>query len=162
MQSLMDSIGVFAISFAIVVVIAGAGMLATDVGPWYQALRQPDWKPPDAWFGPIWSTIFLLLAVAVTIGWQQADATGRQAIAIAFLVNGVLNVLWSVLFFTMRRPDLALLEWAVFWLSIVILMIVLWRQSALAGALLIPYLLWVSVAGKLNHTVIALNPALRG
>jgi tryptophan-rich sensory protein len=162
MQLVPGGLRVFAGSFAFVALVAGAGTLATDIGPWYLALQQPSWKPPDAWFGAIWSSIFLLLAIAVTIGWQKADARGRQKIAIALFINGVLNVSWSVLFFAMRRPDLALAEWGVFWLSIVVLMVLLWRQRALAGALLIPYLVWVSVAGKLNHTVIALNPALRG
>ncbi len=78
-----------------------------------------------------------------------------------FAVNGFLNVFWSLLFFKLRRPDLALYENAIFWLSIVVLIVFLARRSVLASALLAPYLVWVSIAAVLNYEVVVLNGPFR-
>jgi len=140
------------------IAVAAIGGTLTDLGPWYQSLREPAWKPPDAAFGPIWTTIFALAAAAGVLAWkQERTASGRQWIVGLFAVNGFLNILWSLIFFDLHRPDLALVEVGALWLSILVLIILLFRRSVLASLLLVPYLIWVSVASLLNFDVVVLN-----
>jgi tryptophan-rich sensory protein len=140
------------------VTVAAIGGTLTDLGPWYQGLREPAWKPPDAAFGPIWTVIFALAAAAGVQAWKSDRAgVGRQWIVGLFAVNSFFNVLWSLIFFDLQRPDLALVEVGALWLSILVLIVVLFRRSALASLLLVPYLVWVSVAAVLNFDVVALN-----
>jgi tryptophan-rich sensory protein len=139
------------------VAVAGLGGLATDLGPWYAGLRQPAWKPPDLWFGPIWTLIYCLAALAAVRAWLGSQAADRRRMAWAFGINGALNVLWSALFFRLRRPDWALAEVLWFWLSIVVLVFITRRSDSLAAWLLAPYLLWVAFAAALNLAVVRLN-----
>jgi benzodiazapine receptor len=140
------------------IVVAGTGMTLTDPGPWYQGLREPSWKPPDAAFGVIWTTIFALAAAAGVVAWRRARTpSGRQWILALFAINGFLNVLWSLIFFKLRRPDYAMVEVAFLWASILSLIIALYRRSVLASGLLVPYLVWVSIAAVLNYEVVVLN-----
>jgi tryptophan-rich sensory protein len=141
-----------------VAAVAGVGMLATDLGPWYRALRQPAWQPPDGAFGPAWTLIYLLGAVAAVRVWLLAMSAGeRNRWLLALGANGLLNVLWSWLFFKARRPDWALAEVGLLWLSIVWLIALARRTEALAALLLVPYLLWVAFAAALNLAVVRLN-----
>ena len=134
--------------------VAALGASATDIGPWYQALHKPSWQPPDLLFGPVWTVIYALSAYAGVIAWR---AGGRQVMLAAFALNALLNVLWSELFFKAHRPDWALIELVPFWLSIVLVMAVVWRISARGGWALVPYLVWVTFAGVLNLAVVRLN-----
>lgn len=138
--------------------VAGLGGLMTDIGPWYQGLVKPAWQPPDWLFGPVWTTIFALSALAGVRAWEEApDRARRDSMLALFALNGFLNVLWSLLFFRMRRPDWALMEVGLLWLSVLALIIVLSRYSPRAGWLLAPYLAWVAFAAVLNFTVVRLN-----
>lgn len=140
------------------IAIAAIGGALTDLGPWYQSLKEPRWKPPDAAFGPIWTAIFALAAASAVVSWNsERRAAQRQQIVGLFAANGLLNIVWSLLFFQMRRPDLALTEVALLWLSILVLIVFLYRRSRLASAFLVPYLVWVSIASVLNYQVVALN-----
>lgn len=137
---------------------AGIGGALTELGPWYFALRHPDWKPPDAAFGVIWSAIFTLCAISGALAWQAASTRAlRQRVALLFGANALLNVLWSALYFKLQRPDWSLIEVVFLWLSIVALIVVLWRISRWASALLLPYLVWVSIATALNFATVQLN-----
>ncbi len=137
---------------------AGIGAYATDIGEWYFNLKKPRWQPPDWLFGPAWTTIFILIAISGYLAWRDAPGQGdRTLVIVAFAVNLVLNAAWSVLFFTMKRPDLALIEVVVFWLSIVALITVAAQYSTLAAWLLVPYLVWVTFASVLNYTIVRLN-----
>ena len=137
---------------------AALGATLTDMGPWYRNLHEPSWKPPDSAFGLIWTVIFSLCAVAGVLAWSRARTdSGRQWILALFALNGFLNILWSLVFFKLRRPDLALVEVGVLWVSILALIITLYRSSILASLLLVPYLVWVGVAAALNFEVVALN-----
>jgi tryptophan-rich sensory protein len=98
------------------------------------------------------------MAISGWWAWRvTSDARRRRQALVLWAVNGLCNVGWSVLFFKLQRPDWALMEWVLLWSSIAALMMALRRDSNLAAWLLVPYLLWVSVAGLLNHAVIALN-----
>ena len=140
-------------------VVAMLGVLMTDLGPWYQNLRMPPWKPSDALFGPAWTLIFATAALAGAHGWRALPGrSARLALCGYFAANAVLNVLWSALFFRLHRPDWALLEVGLLWLSIVVLMVTLWRPTRRGALLLVPYLVWVSFAALLNLAVVRLNP----
>ena len=137
---------------------AGIGASLTELGPWYFALKHPPWKPPDAAFGVIWSTIFTLCAISGWLAWQAADTAAlRRRVALLFGVNAVLNILWSWLYFKLQRPDWALFEVVFLWLSILALIMGLWRLSRWASLLLITYWVWVSIATVLNVQTVMLN-----
>ena len=138
--------------------VAMLGGLMTDLGPWYAALKQPPWKPPDWAFGPIWTTIFALAAAAGVIGWRRAPTRADRDLLLGlFAVNGFLNVFWSLLFFRLHRPDWALLEVPFLWLSVLALIVVLARYARVAAWLLAPYLVWVTIAAALNGQTVRLN-----
>jgi tryptophan-rich sensory protein len=139
-------------------VVAIAGALLTDIGPWYRQLRKPSWQPPDWLFGPVWTVIFILAAWAGVLAWNSApnDAM-RVCIALAFTLNGVLNAVWSLFFFKWCRPDWALIEVAGLWLSILAMIVLLSTLAPLGAWLLCAYLVWVSFAAFLNWTVVRLN-----
>lgn len=138
--------------------VGALGGALTDLGPWYQQLVQPSWKPPDWAFGPAWTTIFLLCAAAASIAWVNADSpSARRRLVIAFAINAALNLLWSALFFTWKQPTLALIEIAPLWLSVLAITVVSWRIARLAGVLLLPYLAWVAFAATINFGVVTLN-----
>jgi tryptophan-rich sensory protein len=143
--------------------IAVLGALMTDLGPWYLNLRKPGWQPPDWLFGPAWTLIFGLCAISGYLAWRNApNRGGRDGVVALFALNGFLNVLWSALFFRLKRPDWALPEAGLLWLSILLMIVVLPRYSRTASALLLPYLAWVSFATILNWSVIALNAPFVG
>ena len=141
-----------------VVAVAGLGGLATELGPWYRALKQPWWQPPDWAFGPAWSVIYLLTAIAAVRVWLRAQSPRERTWWLAALAaNGAINVFWSWLFFKARRPDWALAEVVLLWLSIGLLIVLARRDDVIAALLLVPYLLWVAFAASLNLAVVRLN-----
>lgn len=143
---------------AVALVVAAAGGVLTEIGPWYDSLKKPGWKPPDWAFGPIWTVILILAAVGAALAWDAAgDTGGRVAIFLVLAINSVLNIAWSGIFFKMKRPDWALIEVIMLWFSILPLIIVLGFYSQTAGLLMLPYLLWVSIAAFLNYRIVALN-----
>jgi translocator protein len=146
------------VAAASVTTVAALGALATDIGPWYASLAQPSWKPSDAAFGPIWTVVFSLTAAAGVIAWRHAPTDAvRRRMLVLFAANGVLNVLWSVLYFTLKRPDWALAEAGLLLLSVLALVLALRTVSRLASLLLLPYLAWVGIAAFLNLETVRLN-----
>jgi benzodiazapine receptor len=151
------------VAFAAAVLVAVMGGLATDIGPWYAALQKPPWQPADTWFGPVWTLIFALTAMAAVLAWWGSpDRVSRQNLLIWLSLNALFNVGWSLLFFRLRRPDWALSEVLLLWLSIAVLIWLCWRRSRLAALLLLPYLAWVSFAAVLNLEIVRLNGAFGG
>ena len=147
-----------AIAAAAAIFIGFLGGSLTDIGPWYQALKKPSWQPPDWLFGPAWTTIFAFAVASAVYAWRNAQTRAQRDWVIGlFALNGCLNVLWSTLFFAVKRPDWALMEVGFLWLAILVPMIVFWRNSKLASLLLLPYLAWVTFAAYLNLTVVRLN-----
>ena len=138
--------------------VASLGGLATELGPWYYSLRMPPWKPPDWLFGPAWTLIYGLSAMAaVSAWWNSRNRANRFKVLLLFAANSLLGIAWSVLFFSLRHPDWALFEVIFLWLSIVALILGLWPISSTASWLLAPYLIWVSFAAVLNLAVVQLN-----
>lgn len=138
--------------------VAGLGGLMTDIGPWYRDLVKPSWQPPDLLFGPVWTVIYACAAMAGVHAWEAAPSrAAREWMLVLFALNGFLNVLWSLLFFRLRRPDWALWEVGPLWLSVLALVVVLSRWSPRAAWLLAPYLAWVAFAAVLNLAIVRLN-----
>ena len=137
----------------------GGAITATSVGGWYQALQKPPFNPPDWVFAPVWTPLYILIAVSGWRIWRHrlAKATGK-AFSI-YAVQLALNLAWSGLFFGWQRIDLALIEVVILLCSIIVNSIVFWRIDRTAGLLLIPYILCVAYATALNGALWLLNPA---
>lgn len=138
--------------------VATIGALVTDIGPWYKALRNPGWKPPDWAFGPVWTTVFFTAGTGGVIAWRgEGTTTERVLFLTACVVNGIGNITWSYLFFRLKRPDWALIQVVPFWLSILWMY---WASRPLAyeaGIWFAPYLTWVAIATVLNRDIVRLN-----
>ena len=127
-------------------------------GEWYAALNKPAWNPPGWIFGPVWSALYTMMAVAAWLVWQRGGfATQRRPLAM-FLAQLVLNAAWTPLFFGMHRPGVAFAEIILLWLAIAATLVAFRPVSRAAAWLLAPYLAWVSFAAVLNGTLWRLNP----
>ncbi len=141
------------------VATATLGGLATKLGPWYFSLIQPPWKPPDWSFGVIWTIIFILSALAWMVAFNSNPTQSQKnKIVILFLLNGFFNVLWSVLYFRMQHPDWSFVEAFFLWGSVFAIIVVMWPIRRVAAYLMIPYLIWVTIAMRLNWETLVLNP----
>ena len=133
------------------------GGMATPLTDWYYSLDFPGWKPPDWAFGPAWTTIFILTTYAGIKSWRAAAPSRKRLVVGAYLANGSLNILWSIFFFTLQRPDLALMEIPFLIVSIILLIGLAQPAGKWAMRAVLPYLIWVSYAGMLNWAVVARN-----
>ncbi|MFM7484800.1 MAG: TspO/MBR family protein [Burkholderiaceae bacterium] len=145
------------IAILLSLLVGGLGGAATDIGPWYFQLQKPSWQPPDWLFGPAWTTIYVLTSIAGVKAWRRADEVQRRYFMGALLLNLVLNLLWSLIFFTSQRPDIALLEVIPLWLSILLMVLLVRGYSPRSAWLMMPYLCWVAFAAYLNWTIVKLN-----
>jgi len=138
--------------------VAILGGLATDLGPWYQSLKEPFWKPPDIAFGPIWSTIFVLSGMAwVGTKYLTSDPVILGRLNILFWLNAFLNLFWSILYFRFQRPDWSLYEAIFLWLSVLAILLTIRKVSTKYSLYIWPYLIWVSIAIVLNWDTVRLN-----
>ncbi len=124
---------------------------------WYAALNKPAWTPPAWVFGPAWTLLYLMMAVAAWLVWRRRGFAGARLPLALFLVQLALNALWSYCFFGLRRPGLALVEIMFLWLAVFATMLSCWRVAHPAGWLMWPYLLWVTFAAFLNLSISRLN-----
>jgi len=146
------------VAVVLALVLSGAGGLLTEIGPWYRNLRKPSWQPPDWAFGPAWTLILGMAAAAGVLAWHHApDSGARLRIGILFAANFLFHLIWSPLFFKLKRPDWAFVEVFFLWFSVLALVIGLAPYSAIASWLVVPYLAWVSFAAFLNYTIVRLN-----
>lgn len=147
--------------FSLVIVYSAAaiGGLATasSVDLWYLELQKPSWNPPGWVFGPVWTALYAMMALAAWMVWRVNGWRSASGALSLFAGQLLLNSLWSLLFFGWQRPDLALVEIGLLWLSIFATMIAFWRHSRAASLLLVPYLAWVSFASVLNYAIWSLN-----
>lgn len=134
------------------------GLVTTPAIPtWYAQLEKPAWTPPGWLFGPAWTTLYLLMAVAAWLVWRRGGFAGQRRPLTLFLVQLALNAAWSFLFFGLRNPGLGLAEIVVLWAMIVATLLAFRRVSTAAALLLVPYLLWVTFATALNFEIWRLN-----
>ncbi len=147
----------FAAVCAAVSAIGGA-VTATSVGTWYQTLEKPAFNPPDWVFPVVWTTLFAMIAVAGWRAWRSAPLAATRLALAVYAVQLALNIGWSVLFFGLQRIGLALIEILVLLPAIAANALLFRRLDRWAGALLIPYLLWVAYAAVLTAALWVLNP----
>ncbi len=148
-----------ALFFLLTFLAAGIGGFATStsVETWYPTLRKPSWSPPNAVFGPVWTVLYISMAVAAWRVWRIGSAEEAR---LTFRLYGAqlgLNALWSVLFFGLRQPGAALVDVIVLWFVLLRLFLRFRNRDRVAGWLWLPYLLWVSFAAVLNAAVWQLN-----
>ena len=146
------------IAAIIALMVAVMGATITAIGPWYHGLVQPRWAPADAAYGVAWTAVYAFTALAGVTGWLAMPRRAeREALLGLFALSGFLNILWSLLFFRFHRPDWALIEVVVLWLSVLALVLLIWRRSMTGAALLMPYLIWVTFAGYFDMAIVKLN-----
>ncbi len=124
---------------------------------WYATLVKPAWGPPAWVFGPVWTVLYALMAVAAWLVWKQGGWRAQSKPLGLFLAQWVLNAMWTPLFFGLHNAGLAFAEITVLWVTLAATLVAFWRVRKLAGVLLIPYLLWVSFAAALNFSIWQLN-----
>jgi benzodiazapine receptor len=141
------------ISIAVCFAAAWLGSLVTRpaLEPWYAGLAKPPWTPPNWVFAPAWTTLFALMAVAAWLVWRRAGLVSTPLAL--FLLQLLLNVAWSWLFFGRQSPGTAMIEIVVLWGAILATTLEFWRVDRLAGWLLLPYLAWVAFAAALNFSI---------
>ena len=146
---------------AVTVVAAGVGALAAmDAGTEYEALHRPMWAPPPWLFGPVWTVLYVMIAVAGWLVWRRKglrDGDGWRKEMVAFGLQLGLNALWTPLFFGAHWYGLALLDIALLWVVICLMVALFARVHRPAGLLLLPYWAWVSFATVLNAVIWHLN-----
>jgi translocator protein len=143
------------IAFGIMVLAAAlfGGMFTP--GEWYASLEKPSWNPPSWVFGPVWTILYVMIAIAGWLAWRNRD---RSKLPIT-LWGGqlLLNALWSWLFFGREQPGLAFVDIVILWLLIATFIVSAWRISRAASLLFVPYALWVGFAAALNFAIWRLN-----
>ena len=151
-------------SWLIVTFAAAAigGAASLQAGSFYTQLARPDWAPPPSVFGPVWTLLYALMGIAAWLVWRVGGFRAARFALTLFIAQLALNALWSWWFFAWHRGALALVDILVLWALIVATLVAFWRVRPLAGALLVPYLLWVSFASALNYSVWQLNPQALG
>jgi tryptophan-rich sensory protein len=149
-------VGFMAASFT-----AGAiGSLATfaNVRTWYPLLHKPSWNPPSWIFGPVWTVLYVLMAVAIWRAWRASSSDAmRSRLVIGYFGQLALNAGWSIIFFGLKQPAWAFIDIIALWALLVALQIDIRRTDRLAGWLWLPYLLWGSYAAALNLAIVWLN-----
>ena len=140
----------FAAFLALVFFVAMSGAIFKP-GPWYQTLDKPSWTPPNWLFPVVWSALYVMIALA---GWRVYQEAGLVVLPFAiYLLQLALNAAWSALFFGMRRADLAYVDVVALWIAVAVNIALFYPIDPVAGWLLVPYLVWVTIASCLNFSV---------
>lgn len=137
---------------------AASGGAVFMPGEWFAGLNKPAWNPPGWLFGPVWSALYTMMAVAAWLVWKRGGFAAQRRPLGWFLAQLVLNAVWTPLFFGLHRPGVAFAEILLLWLAIAWTIAAFWRVHRAAAWLLAPYLAWVSFAAVLNGTLWRLNP----
>lgn len=127
-------------------------------GEWYERLAKPSWRPPNRLFPPVWSILYVMIAVSGWLVWREAGFSGAAVPLTVFCLQLALNAAWTPIFFGLHRIDLGLAAIVLVWISIVATIVVFYPISSLAAFLLIPYLFWVTFAVALNFSIWRSNP----
>lgn len=136
--------------------ISGA-LTASAITDWYAGLVKPSFNPPNYLFGPVWTTLYVLMGISLYMIYQSEKSAARSNALLVFALQLFLNFWWSIFFFSFQRTDIALAEIALLWLSIVWMIVSFRKIKPVAAYLQIPYLCWVSFASLLNAAIWTLN-----
>jgi len=144
---------VLIVSFIIVYLVAALGSLFTagnTSGEWYDSIK-PSITPPGWVFPIVWNILFFLIALSLYFAWNSAEGKSKKKVALVFGINFLLNILWSFLYFFLKKPALAFIEIIILEISILAMILIAYKTSKKAAYLLVPYLLWVGFASILNY-----------
>jgi tryptophan-rich sensory protein len=141
--------------FLLLVAITSGTGASFRPGSWYEALVRPDWTPPNWLFPPVWTVLYIMIAIA---GWRVHQREGVGFVLGVWLAGLVLNGLWSVLMFGWHRIDLAAVDILAIWIAALLFIVLTWNRDRIASLLFVPYLAWLSYAAALNLTLLRLNP----
>ena len=150
----------FLINLALTLSVGYLGMLFTQeaVNTWYTTLAKPTFNPPNWIFAPVWTLIFILMALAASIIWQKRiSITHFPRTSAVYLIQLVLNVLWSFLFFYRHEIGMALIEILILLAVVIVNAQVFYKIDKTAGLLFLPYILWLAFATVLNYNIFILN-----
>ncbi|ASI99046.1 TspO/MBR family protein [Thermococcus celer] len=148
---------IVSILIPLIVGFAGSFFTSSSINSWYSTINKPSFNPPNWLFAPVWTLLFILIGISFYLVWNKDFGDIRSWVLLIYGANLALNLLWSLLFFGLRNPYLALIEIVILWFVILGNIIVFYRISRTAGLLLIPYLLWVTFASFLNYNIYILN-----
>jgi tryptophan-rich sensory protein len=141
--------------------VAGLGSIITTAqtspGGWYETLDKPFFNPPSWLFGPVWTILYVLIAISGWLVWRQSGFSRTRGAMLLFFGQLALNLLWTAIFFGLRAPGLALVEIWILWAAILLTALAFRSLSRLAAVLLLPYLAWVTFAAILNAAIWWLN-----
>jgi len=126
-------------------------------GEWYATIAKPAWTPPGWVFGPVWTLLYIGMAVSAWLVWLKGGWRGNRFPLVVYVAQLAFNAAWSWLFFGERLIGLALADIVVLWLLIVVALVLFWQRRTLAGTLMLPYALWVGFASALNFQIWRLN-----
>lgn len=138
--------------------IIGSLFTTPSIDSWYNTLNKPWFNPPNWLFAPVWTTLYFLMAIALYLVWTKPQrSTNRRHAIQLFIWQLILNTIWSIIFFGLQQPGLALFEVIILWIAILMTIIYFYRINWISSWLLLPYLLWVSFATVLNGAIFWLN-----
>lgn len=139
--------------------VGGLGAVATtpEIQGWYSTIRKPSWNPPNSIFGPVWTTLYIMMAIAGWVVWKREGFKAAVLPLSLFALQLGLNLAWSFLFFAWHQPGWAFAEIVILWLAIFATLWSFFRRSRTAGWLMVPYLSWVTFATVLNFAIWRLN-----
>ena len=129
----------------------------TGIGSWYQTISKPSWNPPGWIFGPVWTTLYILMGIAFYLVWNSPESRARRTAMLLFGIQLILNFFWSFIFFDQQQIGMALAEIIALWIFILLSIFAFARVNNTAAWLLVPYISWVSFATILNYTIWKLN-----
>lgn len=150
----------FVICLIIPLAIGAIGGLLTmeSVKTWYTTLNKPSFNPPNQIFGPVWSTLYVLMGISSYLVWKERKSfTGYKWAVGLYFLQLILNLMWSFLFFYQHQIGFALIEIIILLITIIATAVIFYRVNKAAGLLFIPYILWVSFASYLTYSIFILN-----
>ena len=145
------------IAFPILVGALSGYITNSAILGWYANLLKPSFNPPNYLFAPVWTALYLLMGISLYLIWQTYSSKLRSTAIFAFCLQLFLNFCWSIIFFSFKRPDFALIEIILLWVAILYMIISFGRLNAKAAYLQLPYIFWVSFAVLLNEAIWWLN-----
>lgn len=149
---------IIAILIPLIVGFTSGFFTAGNVSGWYQTIQKPSWNPPSWIFGPVWTTLYILMGISLfLVSRSDAAENVKRTAIILFAAQLVFNFFWSLIFFEMHQPGWAFVEILVMWVLILLTIFSFGKISSLAAWLLVPYISWVSFASILNYTIWRLN-----
>jgi len=160
MQRRSQIVGLLGWIFICFVAAAFGGLASVSAGSFYRDLVRPEWAPPAWLFGPAWTILYCMMAVSAWLVWRTNGFRAARGPLTLFIVQLVLNGLWTWLFFGLRSGALAFAEIIILWVAILATLISFWRTNRIAGALLIPYLCWVTFAAALTYALWSKNQGI--